>query len=140
MHLICPSCLAKNRVPEERLQEHPSCGKCGTDLMMSQPIALNDENFERYTEGTQLPVLVDFWAEWCGPCKMMGPQFALAAQQLPTVRFAKVDTEASPKISVRHRIRSIPTMILFREGVELARASGAMSSADILRWVKENAG
>ncbi len=140
MHLICPSCLAKNRVPEERLLEHPSCGKCGTDLMKSQPIALNDENFARYTEGTQLPVLVDFWAEWCGPCKMMGPQFALAAQQLPAVRFAKVDTEASPKISVRHRIRSIPTMILFREGVELARASGAMTSADILRWVKENAG
>ena len=135
MQLVCPDCLAKNRVPEERIDDQPVCGKCGHELLRAEPVNLNDESFAKYTEGSDLPVLVDFWAEWCGPCKMMGPQFAAAAKKLPQVRFAKLDTEVAPKTSVKYRIKSIPTMALFKNGVEIARMSGALSEADIIRWV-----
>jgi thioredoxin 2 len=137
MQLVCPDCLTKNRVPDKRLSEHPVYGKCGQELMHAEPLNLNDDSFASYVEGTELPVVVDFWADWCGPCKAMGPQFAAAAKQLTQFRFAKVDTEAAPKTSVRYRIKSIPTMALFKNGVEIARISGAMSTSDIVRWVSE---
>ena len=136
MNLVCPACASTNRVPEERLSDQPVCGRCGAELMATKPVSLTDANFASFIAGTDLPVLVDFWAEWCGPCKMMAPHFASAAAQLPVVRFAKVETDENPKSSVGNRIRSIPTMVLYRGGQEIARQSGAMSSADLLRWVQ----
>lgn len=140
VHLVCPDCGAKNRLPQARLGDSPACGKCGAALMRPEPVALGDADFARFVEGTGLPVLVDFWAAWCGPCKMMAPQFEAAARQMPGVRFVKVDTDAAPQTSARFRIRSIPTLALFRNGVEVARTSGAMSAADLRRWVDSHPG
>jgi thioredoxin 2 len=137
MQLVCPACCTKNRVPDDRLHDDPLCGKCGTPLMAPQPAALDDRTFDAFVGGTELPVVVDYWAAWCGPCVSMAPQFAAAAQQLPDVRFAKVDTEAAPQTSRRHGIRSIPTMVLFRRGRELARRSGAMPASEIVAWIRQ---
>jgi thioredoxin 2 len=136
MNIGCPACGATNRVPEARLKDQPVCGKCGADLMSAMPIALTDDTFAGYVAHTGMPVLVDFWADWCGPCKVMAPHFANAATQLPGVRFAKLDTEASPRSGAAHAIRSIPTLVLFRGGKEVARQSGSMSAGDLVRWVQ----
>lgn len=140
LQLVCPSCATKNRLPERRIADGPVCGRCGAALMPAHPIALDDASFDAYVDGSGLPVLVDFWAAWCGPCKVMAPEFSAAAARLPRVRFAKVDTEAAPMASMRHRIRSIPTLLLFRDGHELARCSGAMTAADIVAWVGDRLG
>jgi thioredoxin 2 len=132
----CPHCGALNRVPEQRLGEAPDCGKCHRPLFTGKPLALDEAAFALHVERGGLPVLVDFWAPWCGPCRMMAPQFEQAAAQLePRVRLAKVDTEAEPGLGGRFGIRSIPTLALFARGREVARQAGAMGAADIVRWV-----
>jgi thioredoxin 2 len=121
-------------MPDHRLKDDPLCGSCGAPLMDARPVALDDRSFGRYVEGTGLPVLVEFWADWCAPCQTMAPQFADAAARLPEVRFAKVDTEAAPQVSSRHRIRSIPTLALFQNGREVARQTGALQAGAIVTW------
>jgi thioredoxin 2 len=136
MNIVCPACATTNRVPDARLHEQPVCGRCGTELMAPKPANLTDATLPGFIAHTELPVLVDFWAEWCGPCKMMAPHFANAAAQRADVRFAKVDTEACPQASATYAIRSIPTLILFRGGQEVARQAGAMSAGDLARWLQ----
>jgi thioredoxin 2 len=136
LHLVCPSCGAKNRVPRQRLSESPDCGRCGAALMATKPMDLSPEVFDRYVAGTELPVVVDCWAAWCGPCRTMAPQFEKAAQALPMLRFVKLDTEAAPQQSARYAIRSIPTLLLFVGGREVARQAGAMPAQAIVDWVR----
>jgi len=135
VQVACPRCLARNRIPEARLGDRPVCGKCRAELLPSAPLALDGEAFERYVSGTELPVLVDFWAEWCGPCKMMAPEFAAAARQRTDIRFVKLDTERNGPLAGSFGIRSIPTLVLLAGGKEADRRSGAMSSQQLLAWV-----
>ncbi|SDW75447.1 thioredoxin TrxC [Nitrosomonas communis] len=135
MHIVCPQCDAINRIPSVRLSEAPNCGKCHQPLFDGHPVALTGSNFQQHVNHNDIPLLIDFWAPWCGPCKMMAPQFTQAATQLePNVRLAKVNTEAEQMLGTQFSIRSIPTLILFHHGREVARQSGAMGMTDIVQW------
>lgn len=135
--LGCPRCGASNRIPRSRLTDGPNCGRCKQPLFGAGPAELTSANFRALVERSDLPVVVDFWAGWCGPCQMMAPIFARAAQELePAIRFAKLDTEAEAELAGRFGVRSIPTLIVFREGREVARQAGVMPAESLRSWLR----
>jgi thioredoxin 2 len=137
LHVVCPHCEATNRIPAARLGQRPKCGGCHRPLFTGHPVETNADSFAKHIGRGDLPVVVDFWAPWCGPCKMMAPAFEQAARELePQVRFVKINTDEQQALGARYGIRSIPTVALFSGGREVARQAGAVGAADIVRWVK----
>lgn len=135
-HLVCPHCQATNRVPTAKLSATPNCGKCGQALLIGSPYELNTQTVNKVIQKNDVLTIVDFWASWCQPCLMMAPQFKAAANQLPQVVFAKIQTDKYEQAAAPYNIRSLPTMVVFKHGKEVARQSGALPSDQIVRWVK----
>jgi thioredoxin 2 len=137
--VVCPHCATKNRVGRERLRDKPACGQCKSQLFPGRPVELTTATFDRQIGG-DATVVVDFWAAWCGPCRMMAPAYEQAAAKVaPGIQLAKLDTEANPEIASRFAIRSIPTLVAFRNGREVARQSGALSLPQLMQWITTHA-
>lgn len=140
LHIACPACGTGNRVPGDKLEQQPRCGKCSEPLFSAHPVELTDANFAAIMGGTDVPVIVDCWASWCGPCQRFAPVFQEAAGKLePGFRLTKLDTDANQETAARLGIRSIPTLIVFKGGKEAARISGAMPLGPFMDWVKQHA-
>ncbi|WP_417489659.1 thioredoxin TrxC [Maricaulis sp.] len=138
-HIICPACQAKNRIPTARRSAGPTCGACKAPLFPDEPFELDEARLNKHLRNDEVPLVVDFWAPWCGPCKMMGPMFADASRRMsPGVRFAKLDTEQHQSVGSRFQIRGIPLIILFEKGKEVARHAGAINADQIAGWVRQS--
>lgn len=135
-HIVCPNCQATNRIPESRISDAPSCGKCHQPLFVGAPIELDGQSLSKMVQKNDVLTVIDFWASWCQPCHMMAPHFSAAAQQRPSIVFAKLQTDKYEQAGAAYGIRSLPTMVAFKQGKEIARQSGAMSSGQILQWVQ----
>lgn len=137
IQLVCLNCDVVNRLPAGKIADSPNCGRCKLPIFSGEPMVLNSKLFDRLLKQDQLPLLIDFWAPWCGPCLQMAPAFAQAARQLePRMRLAKINTEDEPVLAERFHIRNIPTLILFMTGREVARQPGAMGLSDIRHWIQ----
>jgi thioredoxin 2 len=140
LHVVCPNCDTINRVPQAKLRQGGKCGHCGDPLFAGHPLALGEARFRRHAGKSDLPLLVDFWAAWCGPCRAMAPSFEEAARRLePEMRLAKVDVDAEPGLAAEFRVSSIPTLVLIRHGSEIGRVAGALSLPHLLAWAREHA-
>lgn len=137
MHIVCSHCQAINRIPEDKTHAQAKCGKCQKNAYSSVPIELTDSAFYRYIEKNDLPIVVDFWASWCGPCQAMAPVFNDIAKQSPGLLFAKVNTEQAQQVSSNANIRSIPTVIFFHHGKEIDRISGGLSGSQLKNWIMQ---
>ncbi|MBI5923330.1 MAG: thioredoxin TrxC [Betaproteobacteria bacterium] len=138
-HVVCPGCHAVNRLPADRLDGSGACGKCHANLFSGQPVDLDESGFHKHIGRSDLPIVVDFWAPWCSPCRMMAPEFEEVARRLePRYRFVKINTEEARNLASRFGIRSIPTLAIFHGGKEVVRQAGAMKAGDMIRWIETN--